>query len=185
LGTVRGFVGLTLLSLMGDRPTSRWETRPEISGGGALINGGAHVLSMIWAAFGGPSGVGAEVCRGHGGGVEGSAVGPPTAPGLVGRHYCTWAIEGYSRQENRLEIVTDRGRLILTAGLGVFLPDDGEVDLRHQLDSDVGFNLAPDYAGAGFTSQLTDLLETVRAGGSAPVGLPQALQIEQPIVKVY
>src|SRR5262249_12473992 len=121
----------------------------------------------------------------HGREVEDSAVVTLTYPGFVGRHYCTWAIEGYSRQENRLEIVTDRGRLILTAGLGVFLPDDGEVDLRHQLDSDVGFNLAPDYAGAGFTSQLTDLLETVRAGVSAPVGLPQALQIEQLIFKIY
>ena len=51
--------------------------------------------------------------------------------------------------------------MILTGSAGVFVNNAGEVDITHQLDFDVGFNLAPDYAGAGFSSELNDLKEGV------------------------
>ena len=88
-------------------------------------------------------------------------------PEFKGSHYCSWSIDGYPRQENRLIIWTEKGQLILTGSVGVFVSNSGEVDISHQLDFDVGFNLAPDYAGAGFTNELRDLKDAVLKGQRA------------------
>ncbi|MGH9363242.1 MAG: NAD-dependent epimerase/dehydratase family protein, partial [Thermoanaerobaculia bacterium] len=63
LGTVRGFTGLTLLTLIGESSPERWETRRESSGGGVLANSSSHVLSAIHEAFGPPRRVTAETRR--------------------------------------------------------------------------------------------------------------------------
>jgi predicted dehydrogenase/nucleoside-diphosphate-sugar epimerase len=183
-GAVTGFEGLTLLSFAHAK-TARWEVRRTVSGGGALINAGAHVLSMIRAAFGDPLAVEAASARVFSAEVEDSMVITFVYPGFSGRHYCSWSIEGYPRQENRLTVRTDRGWLILTGAMGVFVRKDGEIDVTHQLDFDVGFNIAPDYAGGGFSTELAELRDAVRSGCPAPVGVTEAIRVEHLLFDVY
>lgn len=185
LGSVRGFVGVTLVSLIQHSRPQRWEVVKGISGGGALINSGSHVLSMIIAAFGDPLEVSAQFLHIHSSDVEDSTVTRFRYPLFEGTHYCSWSVQGYPRQENRLIIWTDRGQLILTGSLGVFVPYTGEYLLRHQLDFNVGFNLAPDYAGGGFSQELTDLATSVRTRRAPPVDLETAMRIETTLFKIY
>jgi NADH dehydrogenase len=184
-GKVRGFGGLTLLSLIQDRSTKRWETNKDMSGGGALINAGGHVLSMIRAAFGDPEAVEAQTLRLHSTEVEDSIVVRLRYPEFSGTHYCSWSINGHPRQDNTLTIWTEQGRLILTGSVGVFIRNAGKVDITHQLDFDVGFNIAPDYAGAGFTTELIDLKEAARTGRVAPMSVTEAVGIERLLFKIY
>jgi hypothetical protein len=182
---VRGFLGVTLLSLISESDTRRWEIDKNVSGGGALINAGGHVLSMIHAAFGAPTSIEAETLKIHSQRVEDSIALRLGYRGFDGMHYCSWSIPGYQRQENRLIVVTDQGILIVTTGVGLFIGHDGAVDLKHQLDFEVGFNLAPDYAGAGFTRELSELARAAREGQSAPMGLEEAIRVEQTLFDAY
>jgi predicted dehydrogenase/nucleoside-diphosphate-sugar epimerase len=184
-GKVRSFLGITLLSLIRGGRANRWETDKNTSGGGAWINAGGHVLSMIRAAFGDPRGVEAQTLKLYSREVEDSVAVSLTYPEFTGTHYCSWSIEGYPRQENLLVVRTDRGRLILTGSVAVFVGHDGEVDLAHQLDFNVGFNLAPDYAGAGFTTELKDLEVAARTGEFAPMNLTEAAALERLLFDVY
>ncbi|HKO96199.1 MAG TPA: Gfo/Idh/MocA family oxidoreductase [Pyrinomonadaceae bacterium] len=184
-GKVLGFVGVTLLSLIQKTNAKRWEVVKKVSGGGALINAGGHVLSMIHEAFGDPSTIDSQSLKIYSSEVEDSIVLNLGYSDFSGRHYCSWSINGYPRQENRLIIRTERGHLILTASVGVFASNDGDVDITHQLDFDVPFNLAPDYAGGGFTNELNDLKQSVLTGQRAPVDLNKAIEVEQLLFKAY
>lgn len=185
LGRVRGFCGFSLVSLI-QRPSSgRWETVPSISGGGAYINGGAHVLSMIRAAFGDPVRVDAQAVRLHSPDVEDSIVATFEHPEFTGIHYCSWSIRGFPRQENSLVVWTDLGKLTLTGSVGVFERADGEISIRHQLDFDVGFNIAADYAGAGFTTEIADLVAACRTRQRGPMDVHEAVRIEQLLFDIY
>jgi predicted dehydrogenase len=184
-GRVLGFSAFTLLSLIHAPAQKRWEVQPDISGGGALINAGGHVLSMIQAAFGEPRSVTAEQARRYSTDVEDALVIRFEYPGFQGVQYCSWAIEGFPRQENDLIVRTDRGTLTLTGSVGVFVADDGTTEVTHQLDFEVGFNLAPDYAGGGFTTELLDLAEAARTGKPAPMSLEAGAQVERLLFEVY
>jgi predicted dehydrogenase len=184
-GKVRGFAGVTLLSFIQKENSNRWEVNKKMSGGGALINAGGHVLSMIHAAFGDPLTIEAQTLKLYSSEVEDSIVLNFAYPEFRGQHYCSWSINGYPRQENKLVIRTERGQLILTASVGVFVGNDGDIDITHQLDFDVGFNLAPDYAGAGFSNELNDLKESVLNGRPAPVDLSKAIELERLLFKTY
>jgi predicted dehydrogenase/nucleoside-diphosphate-sugar epimerase len=184
-GRVRGFIGITLLSLIQESGSKRWEVNQSISGGGALINSGGHVLSMIHAAFGEPVSVEGQSLKLYSSEVEDSIVLNLAYDGFKGTHYCSWSINGHARQENRLVISTDEGELILTGSVGVFVNKTGEVDLAHQLDFDVGFNLAPDYAGAGFTNELNILRDAALTGDRSSANLKDALQLERLIFTSY
>ncbi len=184
-GKVKGFLGATLISGVQAGSSKRWEVNKNVSGGGALINSGGHILSVIRAAFGNPQAIEAETVKLYSAEVEDSIVVSFTYADFSGRHYCSWSINGYPIQENRLNISTELGRLILTSSMGAFISNDGEVELKHQLDYDVGFNLAPDYLGAGFSAQVTDLKEAVRSGQPATRNLTEAIQLERLIFKVY
>lgn len=184
-GKVRGFAGITLLSFIQQANTKRWEVNKKVSGGGALINAGGHVLSMIHAAFGDPETIEAQTLKLYSSEVEDSIVLDLSYPEFCGRHYCSWSINGYPRQENKLIIGTERGQLILTTSVGLFVANDGEIDITHQLDFDVGFNLAPDYAGAGFTNELNDLKESVLTDRPAPIDLSKAIRLERLLFKTY
>jgi hypothetical protein len=183
LGTVRGFAGLTLLSLIGESSPERWETRKESSGGGVLANSSSHVLSAIHEAFGPPRRVAVQTRRLHSREVEDSAVIRFEYDGFSGTHWSSWSIDGFQRQENRLVVWTDRGRLTLTLSTGVFERSGGGIELTHQLEDEVGFNLAPDYAGAGISAELRDL-GAPAADGSA-MTLSRALGIERLLFSVY
>ncbi len=184
-GNVRGFLGLTLLSLIQKAGMQRWEVHKRVSGGGAWINAGGHVLSMIHAAFGEPQDVEAQTLKCHSTEVEDSVVVNFRYPEFRGAQYCSWSIDGYPRQENMLTIWTEQGRLVLTASVGAFIRNDGAVELTHQLDFDAGFNLAPDYAGGGFTAELHDLEDATRTGRSAPMDLREAARLERLLFRVY
>jgi predicted dehydrogenase/uncharacterized protein YbjT (DUF2867 family) len=184
-GTVQGFMGLTLLSLIQHPHPKRWEVRQDIAGGGALINAGGHVLSMIQAAFGDPIRLEAQALKRYAVEVEDSIVVTLQYPDFQGVHYCSWSMQGFPRQENTLIVWTTHGQLILTGSVGMFICRNGEVDLQHQLDFDVGFNLAPDYAGAGFSTEIEDLKRTVQTGQTAPMDVAKAIQVEELLFRIY
>ena len=184
-GKVEGFMGFSLLSLMHRPDPRRWEVGKEISGGGVLINAGAHVLSMIQAAFDDPVSIEAQSLPLYFPEIEDSMVTTFQYPGFQGVHYCSWSIRGCPRQKNRLVVRTERGHLILTASVGVFVERNGESDLRHQLDYEVGFNLAPNYAGAGFSRELADLKDSVRDGQVAPMNVSRTIQLEELLFRIY
>lgn len=183
-GSVRGFAGVTLLSFIQEKNSKRWEVDKTKSGGGVLINSGGHVLSMIHAAFGTPQSIEGQTLSLYSN-VEDSMVLNFTYPDFKGIHYCSWSINGYPRQENKLIIWTDGGRLILTGSVGVFVSNSGEVEVTHQLDFDLGFNLAPDYAGGGFSNELKDLKNTSLSGLRAPMDLSTAVAIEKVLFSAY
>jgi len=185
LGKVIGFLGITLLSFIQKAHPNRWEVTKIKSGGGAFINSGGHVLSMIYAAFGEPLSIEPQSVKLYSTEVEDSMVVRFVYPTFEGRHYCTWSIDGCPRQENKLVIWTDQGHLILTGSVGVFVSNAGNVDVTHQLDFDVKFNLAPDYAGAGFSNELNDLKEAVLTGQPAPMNLSAAIKLERLLFKTY
>ncbi len=184
-GEVRSFLGLTLHSHVLTLEPNRWETNKALSGGGVLINSGGHVISMVLAAFGEPTSVEAEARAIVSSEVEDSMVLRYTYPGFTGTHCASWSIPGYQRQENRLVIRAERGVLVLTASVAVFVPNGGEPEVCHQLDFDVGFNLAPDYAGAGFTQEAHDLVESTRTGREPPMGVRAAQRVEQLLFRAY
>ncbi len=183
-GQIRGFMGITLNSFIHKTVTDRWEVQKDKAGGGVLTNFGGHVLSMIWAAFGHPQAVEAQSAKLFSTEVEDSIVVKFDYPEFSGTHYCSWSIQGYPRQENKLVIWTERGQLILTGSVGIFV-SGSRVDLVHQLDFDLGFNIAPDYAGGGFTTEFSDLKRATLTRQPAPVSLEAAIQIERLLFKVY
>ncbi len=185
LGRVKGFMGVTLVSLIEEGETKRWEVRRDDSGGGALINAGGHVLSMIRAAFGDPETVDAQMARLVSTEVEDSMIVSFRYPGFRGVHYCSWSIPGFPRQRNTLNVYTDRGLLMLVDGTAVFVGNDGAVELSHSLDVDVGFNVAPDYVGAGFTAELNDLVMAVRTGRPGPMVANEAIALERVLFGIY
>ena len=184
-GRIKRFLGLTLHAYILQPDPKRWEVQKAISGGGVLINSGGHVLSMILAAFGQPTDIGVESHQIHSTEVEDSMVIRFQYPEFEGVHCSSWSIRGFQRQENRLVVWTDQGLLVLSGSAAVFIRNDGETDVVHQLDFDVGFNLAPDYAGAGFSTELADLANTTRTRQQPPVSTSEAIGIEELLFKAY
>lgn len=158
LGSVTGFHGHSLLSFMLVKGMKTWQANPAVSGGGVLMNPGVHVLSMLWTACGAPAGIGrAESVRIHSRSVEDSLAVELEYPTFKGTIHTSWSIEGFARPEHQLTIRTDRGSLTLTGSAGIFVPRHGPVEFRHQIDTPTPFNLAPDFAGAGFAAELEEL----------------------------
>jgi len=185
LGRVLGFEGYTLLSFVEGPLEGRWEVKPEVSGGGALINAGGHVLSMICEAFGDPDRLESSFARLHSKDVEDSVVVDLDYGGFRGRHYVSWSIGGFPRQENQLRVRTDKGELLISGGLSTFVEENGGVAVLHSLDTDVGFNLAPDYVGAGFSEELRELRDAARLKSSVSMGVEKAAAIERVLFRAY
>jgi len=184
-GRVKGFAGLTLHSHARTAARTGWELDASASGGGVLINSGSHVLSVILRAFGPPRAVQARSLSITSPGVEDSVVARLVYPSFSGAHYASWAMDGFPRQENRLVILTDRGQLMLTSNLGFFIDSKGQTELVHQLDTDVGFNLAPDYVGAGFSAELEELRRLAETGHHPLMDLQEALKVDELVFRVY
>jgi nucleoside-diphosphate-sugar epimerase/predicted dehydrogenase len=184
-GRAQRFLGLTLHAYILQPDPKRWEVQKAISGGGVLINSGGHVLSMIQAAFGEPASIEVESRRIHSAEVEDSLIIRFRYPQLEGVQCASWSIPGFQRQENRLVVWTERGLLMLSASAALFLGHDGRAELAHQLDFDCGFNLAPDYGGAGFSVEHSELAAAVRGGRQPAVNLEQAIRIEQLLFDAY
>ncbi len=186
LGTVRSFTGITLVSLIDARSGPRWETAREISGGGVLTNSGTHVLSLIHAAFGQPRATRTEVARRFSADVEDCAIVEFDYGTFSGRQFASWCMPGFPRQENRLIVETDRGTLTLSATTALFEDANAQIVIEHQLDHEVGFNLAPDYAGAGIAAELRELGGYRFVGPlTEPMTLTRGLDIERLLFSLY
>jgi nucleoside-diphosphate-sugar epimerase/predicted dehydrogenase len=184
-GRVKGFLGLTLHSYILQPEPGRWEVKKDVSGGGVLINSGGHVLSMIHSAFGTPLKVEAQSLHLHSTEVEDSLIAAFRYQGFEGHLCASWSINGFQRQENRLVIWTEKGVVILTTSVGMFISATDSSEIHHQLDFNVGFNLAPDYAGAGFSQEAQDLARSVQTAQPAHMNVHEAIKIEETLFKVY
>lgn len=165
---------------------NRWEVKRTLSGGGALINTAGHVLSMVHEAFGDPSDLRAEQRRVYNTDVEDALVVDFKYDGFGGRMFGSWAIRGFPQLENRLVVFTDKGALVCNNTMAVFLRREGGADwLGHQMDYDVGFNLAPDYIGGGVSEELRQWESRLRGGPEPRVSIPRAAALERVLFMIY
>jgi hypothetical protein len=137
---------------------------------------------MIFDAYGQPARMRPQLMRLTSATVEDSAVVTFDFPTTTGVHYSSWSLPGYERQENRLSIRTDRGELVMTTTLSAFRSIEGSVEVEHQLDHETGFNIAPDYSGAGISAELR-----VLTGGDdeGAVSVERAATIERGLFALY
>ena len=157
-----------------------WELDPSISGGGALVNLGVHVLAMLDVLLG-PIEVDRAVLVASGArAAEDGAALDLHAGGVPGRFVTAWHLPGFDMPENHLRIDTDRGFVLCTTSCAAFVGDD-ELHVIHQVDADRGFDLAPMDAGGAFWGE-QDLLARRENG---PNSLELATRIEDAITHVY
>ncbi len=157
-----------------------WELDPKISGGGALVNLGVHVLAMIDVLLGPAEVEHATLVAQHGRSIEDGATLAMRAGGIGGTFTTAWHLPGFDMPENHLRIDTDRGYVVCTTSCAAFVGDD-EVHVVHQVDADAGFDLAPLDAGGAFWNE-QDLLARREAGANS---LEIAARIEDLITGVY
>jgi NADH dehydrogenase len=157
-----------------------WELDPSISGGGALVNLGVHVLAMLDVLLGPIEVDDAVLVAAPGRATEDGAALELRAGGVPGRFATAWHLPGFDMPENHLRIDTDRGVVVCTTSCAAFIGDD-EVHVVHQVDADRGFDLAPMDAGGAFWAE-QDLLARREDG---PNSLELAARIEDAITHVY
>jgi predicted dehydrogenase/nucleoside-diphosphate-sugar epimerase len=157
-----------------------WELDTSVSGGGALVNLGVHVLAMIHLLLG-PIEVDKAVLVMSGGrSAEDGASLELRAGKIPGRFSTAWHLPGFDLPENHLQISTDRGYLVCTTSCVAFIGDN-ELQVVHQLDADQGFDLAPMDAGGAFWAE-QDLLARHREGANS---VALASRVEELIASVY
>jgi predicted dehydrogenase/nucleoside-diphosphate-sugar epimerase len=157
-----------------------WELDTSISGGGALVNLGVHVLAMIDVLLG-PVVVDRAVLVASGGRTAEDGASLQLVAGGVPGHFSTaWHLPGFDMPENHLRIDTDRGYLVCTTSCAAFVGID-EVKVIHQVDADPGFDLAPMDAGGAFWAE-QDLLARHVDGANS---LALAARVEELITGVY
>lgn len=177
------FAATTLVSFAGTADRRAWETDRASSGGGVLANNSPHLHSLIVEAFGPPRSWDVQTMSIVSASVEDSAVVRYEYGGFEGIHYSSWVIRGFPRQENRLTVETDRGRLTVTSTVALFEQIGSGWEVEHQVDAKVGFNLAPDYVGAGVAVELNDL-----SGGASDPGamtFDRARPVESLLFQLY
>jgi NADH dehydrogenase len=184
-GAVTGFTGLSLLSSVHKPDHKGWEKKRALSGGGSYIAAGGHVLSMITAALGTPVSVKSQSVSLYSTEVEDTLFAQLDYQGFSGKHYCTWSLKGFNRLESTLVIRTTQGRVWMTPGLCIFVREDGECEVVHQLDFPGQFNMAPDYAGAGFSAEFADLEKAARTGARPPMDILEAVKLEHVLQNIY
>jgi predicted dehydrogenase/nucleoside-diphosphate-sugar epimerase len=157
-----------------------WELDPTISGGGALVNLGVHVLAMIDVLLGEVEVADSTLVTSGGRLIEDGATLHLRAAGIPGRFTTAWHLPGFSMPENQLRIDTDRGYVLCTTSCAAFV-GEGEVQIVHQVDADGGFDLAPMDAGGAFWAE-QDLLASRAPGANS---LEVANRVEDLITHVY
>jgi predicted dehydrogenase/nucleoside-diphosphate-sugar epimerase len=126
-----------------------WELDPKVSGGGALVNLGVHVLAMIDLLLGPVSVERAVLVRAESRFTEDAATLHLSAGGVKGTFSTAWQLPGFDMPENSLRIDTDAGFVVCTTACAAYVGSN-EVRVVHQIDADLGFDLAPLDAGGGF-----------------------------------
>jgi len=158
-----------------------WELDPSISGGGALVNLGVHVLAMIDVLLGPVEATAATLMTSGQRRIEDGATLQLRAAGIPGRFATAWHLPGFTMPENQLRIDTDRGYVLCTTSCAAFVSDDGQVQIVHQVDADRGFDLAPMDAGGAFWAEQDLLARRVPGANSLDV----ANRVEDLITHVY
>ncbi len=158
-----------------------WELDPSISGGGALVNLGVHVLAMIDVLLGTVEATSATLVTSGQRRIEDGATVQLRAAGIPGRFSTAWHLPGFAMPENQLRIDTDRGYVLCTTSCAAFVSADGQVQIVHQVDADRGFDLAPMDAGGAFWAEQDLLARRVPGANSLEV----ANRIEDLITHVY
>jgi predicted dehydrogenase/nucleoside-diphosphate-sugar epimerase len=183
-GTPQGFEAHAFVSRVEEGTAEErgmWELDPSISGGGALVNLGVHVLAMLDVLLG-PIEVDRAVLVASGGrAAEDGAALALRAGGVPGTFSTAWHLPGFDMPENHLRIDTDRGAVLCTTSCAAFVTPDGGLELVHQVDADRGFDLAPMDAGGAFWEE-QDRLARREPG---PNSLELATRIEDAITEVY
>jgi predicted dehydrogenase/nucleoside-diphosphate-sugar epimerase len=157
-----------------------WELDTSISGGGALVNLGVHVLAMLDLLLGPVEVDTATLVTSGGRAAEDGATLALRAGGVPGHFTTAWHLPGFDMPENHLRIDTDRGYVVLTLSCAAFVEGD-EVHMVHQVDADAGFDLAPMDAGGAFWAE-QDLLARRAPGANS---LDVANRVEDVITNVY
>ena len=142
-----------------------WELDTSISGGGALVNLGVHVLAMVDLLLGPIEFENAVLVMSGGRRAEDAAALELRAGGIPGRFSTAWHLSGFDMPENQLRIDTDRGHLFCTTSCVAFVGDT-KLHLVHQADADRGFDLAPMDAGGAFWVE-QDLLARRHEGANS------------------
>ena len=157
-----------------------WELDPNISGGGALVNLGVHILAMLDVLLGPVEATAATLVASGGRVAEDGAALELRAGGIPGRFATAWHLGGFDMPENNLRIDTDRGYVVCTTSCAAFVGDT-DVHMVHQVDADTGFDLAPMDAGGAFWAE-QDLLGSRTVGANS---LARADRVEELITRVY
>lgn len=189
LGRVEAASAVSLMTYVMAPGLNTWQMRASASGGGVLMNPGVHALALVRGALGGWSGVtGAAQRRIHSAEVEDSLVADlRTEPAGPVRICASWSIDGFARPEHLLTVRTDRGTLRLTGAIGIFEPASGDPVIAHQLDFPSPFDLAPDFAGAGFLREI-ERLRDLALGSSLPaegLSMAETVAFERGIHAIY
>jgi predicted dehydrogenase/nucleoside-diphosphate-sugar epimerase len=200
-GTPQGFAAHAFVSRVEAGTAEQrgmWELDPSISGGGALVNLGVHVLAMLDVLLG-PIEVDRAVLVASGDrAAEDGAALALRAGGVPGTFATAWHLPGFDMPENHLRIDTDRGVVLCTTSCAAFVgvaergpergrgaeggaTQEGELQVVHQVDADRGFDLAPMDAGGAFWAEQDGLARRV----AGPNSLELATRIEDTITQVY
>jgi predicted dehydrogenase len=190
LGNVKSFRASALQShIMASAPV-RWEMVSVKSGGGAMINFGSHVLSMLFRLFGMPQESEAASWPIHSTEVEDAVALRLVYRGFSGEMLTSWSAPGYSRPENRIEIECQQAMVVID-NFGTSVRMNGRTEqFWSQRDFELGYNAAPDYTGAGFSQEHANFVRAIRGENAAPsfsepVGLDEACHLEEWIFGMY
>ncbi|MEV4887944.1 Gfo/Idh/MocA family oxidoreductase [Nonomuraea sp. NPDC055795] len=158
------------------RPGSRpaWFLDPAVSGGGVLINIGAHCVDrLLWLTGRRAEQVEATV---HGSPIETDAlVRLSLTGGLTAQ--ITVTSTGPPPAHDELTVVGERGTLVVSASAGAALHRDGTTTWLHRT--------APGDIAAAFAAQLTDFAHAVRHGAEPAVTGAHGRHVVQVVLAAY
>lgn len=176
----------------------RWEMIREKSGGGAAINFGCHVASMLFRLAGWPDGdaTGWQWPI-HSTDVEDALTARFTIRGVPCSLAISWSVPGYARPFSLVELECEQGIIRVENASVTVIQDDNIQQFKTQLDYPLAFNMAPDYTGGGFALEheaFAAAIQAAQAGRSwssrqtdymPAVELPEALRLENWIRMLY
>lgn len=168
LGRLESYQARMLLSQV-FAPKQGWIYTKARSGGGVLINSGAHPLYVLHDWFGPPDTIAARCLPVHSREVEDRAELTLTYPGgLRGELLADWSVRGYPSQFHEFVVRGERG--VLTArDRDATLTIDGATRLMHEADfPQPRFNLTPHYGGTGYYFQMEDIIACRRGERAHP-----------------
>lgn len=191
IGAVTGGTALAMQShIMGPKPV-RWEMKKDLAGGGAVINFGCHVLSVLFRIFGVPETQSPFAWSIYCQDVEDAAGALLQFKDFSVNYFTSWSAPNYPKPDNRIIFYGEKGRIEFSNSFSALFIDENPVEVLTQGDYDVGFNIAPDYTGGGFANEHRNFLHSLGAGDEAksplpkPVLLAEALRLEEWIHRFY